>query len=69
MSAHPRCDKCRWVDTLRGVHPMRCSEPSLRQSLPCQVMRAAAGHCGPGGGLWQRRAPYEMRKDDPDADL
>lgn len=50
-----RCDCCRYVEHLRGVHPMRCKHPALKASLPCGVMRASTGACRLSGDLY---APF-----------
>ena len=49
------CEQCKYVDMLRGVHPMRCCHPEMRSSLPTSMVRAVGGLCGPGATKYQRK--------------
>lgn len=55
LEGYRSCEHCKYVDMLRGVHPIRCCHPEMRSSLPTSLVRAAGGLCGPGATKYERK--------------
>jgi len=57
---HRRCDQCRHIDLMPGVHPQRCRSPVLAHSMSTGLMREAEGICGMSAILWEPKEAHHQ---------